>query len=187
MLSPKSVIPECNIDSCLFNTLLGFEKEGVNHTKGNATVAKKMEGRFVNLFCIGVIDKDKRDLKYLTDNFERLVNADVEEYFRLHKHKSRHHYIIQLVPVIETWICNIAEQLDINIRDFGINAQSPKELLHITKSVSSKNDVRFVGLFKEFQNKATEINFVPLLKLKTVTKLILEKNYNLDINELTNG
>lgn len=187
MLSPKSVIPECNIDSCLFNVLLGFEKEGVNHTKGNATVAKKMEERFSQLFCIGVIDKDKRDLKYLTDSFERLNHADVEGYFRLHKHKQRPHYIIQMVPVIETWICNTAERLNINIKDFGINAQIPKELLLITKSVSSKNDSRFKNLFKEFLRKADELNFDPLLKLKYVTKLILEKNYNLDINELKNG
>lgn len=62
MLSAKSVIPECCVDSCLFDVLLNFEKESVNHTKGNATVLKKMQSKFANLFCLGVIDKDRRDL-----------------------------------------------------------------------------------------------------------------------------
>ncbi|HVX51572.1 MAG TPA: hypothetical protein VHB48_15530 [Chitinophagaceae bacterium] len=188
MLSAKSVIPECNIDSCLFNVLLGFEKEGVNHTKGNTTVTAKIENKFKNLFCLAVIDKDKRDLEYIKRNFDKLEELGDEDYFRLFRScKGNHHYIIQMVPVIETWIINTASALNIEMRDFGINASNVIELKPITKTVTSKRDKRFEKLFKAFIKKATEQNFVPLLHLQNVAKVILEKNYNLDINELTNG
>ena len=49
MLSAKSVLPECCIDSNLFDVLLNFEKESVNHTKGNGTVITKMAIKFADL------------------------------------------------------------------------------------------------------------------------------------------
>ncbi len=189
MLSAKSVIPECFIDSNLFNVLLNFEKESVNHTKGNGTVITKMEKKFSNLFCIGIIDKDKRDLHQINANFQKVTIKNVDEYFILYKHKEAHHYLIQMVPEVETWICNVVKKLEINfeIDSCDISLISPKELANITKNVAIKTDPRFKALFKEIIKKSTEDNFLPVLKLRNIIVKILNDNYAVDINELINA
>lgn len=189
MLSAKSVIPECFIDSNLFNVLLNFEKESVNHTKGNGTVITKMEKKFSNLSCIGIIDKDKRDLHQIKANYDRIAIETVDEYFILYKHKKINHYIIQIVPEIETWICSVVKRLQINfeIDSYNISFISPKELAGITKNVDRKTDPRFRALFKEIMKKSIEDNFLPVLKLKSIIVKILNDNYTVDINELINA
>ncbi len=183
----KSVIPECNIDSCLFNVLLQFGKDGVNHTKGNATVVKKVREKFDNLFCIAVIDKDRRDIEFITNECDRIEVGDFDDYFKLFKRNGKHHYFIQMVPVIEKWIMKVADELEVKVSDFGINAKSLEELNYITKTTDSKNDDRFKRLFKEFVRKSEEKNYKPVLKLRNIAKYLLEKQYGTDINELKNG
>jgi hypothetical protein len=149
MLSAKSVLPECCIDSNLFDVLLNFEKESVNHTKGNGTVVTKMAVKFSNLICVGIIDKDKRDLPQIQADFDRIEIAETEDYFRLYKGKEKPHYLIQIVPVIEVWICNVTKKLKIDLNEFNISAKTPKELMQITKHVDKKKDPRFKALFRE--------------------------------------
>ncbi len=182
----KSVIPECNIDSCLFNVLLQFGKDGVNHTKGNATVVKKVREKFDNLFCVAVIDKDRRDIEFIANECDRVETGDFEEYFRLFKRKGKHHYFIQMVPVIEKWIMKVAGELEVKLTNFGINAESLEELNHITKTTDSKNDDRFKRLFKELVRKSEEKGYVPILKLRNIVKYLLDKKFETDINELKN-
>lgn len=185
-MSPKSVIPECYIDSNLFNVLLKFEKEGVNHSKGNATVIEKMKLRS-NLCLLGVIDRDKRSLKYIDKECKKIEIRSVNDYCEIFKVNNKPHYIIRIVPEIETWIVNVANSLKVNLADFGIYANDVMELARITKSVEAKNDQRFRSLFKTIVKAAEDQNFEPVLKLRTIANLILEKNYKLDINELING
>jgi hypothetical protein len=188
MLSAKSVIPECCIDSNLFDVLLNFEKESVNHTKGNATVIAKMENKFKDSFCVGIIDKDKRDLIQIKTDFEIIEIEGIDGYFNLFKHKRRNHYLIQMVPEIETWICKVIGELNIELNDFQIliNANTPKELALITKKVDKKRDPKFKALFKEVVKQSFDKNFLPVLKLKKAIVLILEKNHQLDLNDLKN-
>jgi len=186
MLSAKTVIPECCVDSCLFNVLLNFKKEGVNHTKGNSTVTKKIEEKFGNLFCLGIIDKDKQPLKFL-EQCDQIEIVGYEDYFLLYKRKDYYHYIIRIVPEIEPWILNVCDKLNLKLFDFGINANNVQELAKISKSVTAKDDYRFKLLFKTIVKVAEEKEFKPILELIRITKLILQKNYNLDIKELING
>lgn len=189
MLSPKAVIPECFIDSNLFDVLLNFEKESVNYTKGNATVITKMTAKFADKFCVGIIDKDRRDLKQIEEYFEKIDIEGVDKYFKLYqyKDKQKHHYLIQMVPAIEIWIWNVTSELDIKISDFIIDGTTIRELKDVTKKVERKSDIRFKALFKEIIRQSIERNFLPVLKLKRIIGLILEKNYQTDINELING
>jgi hypothetical protein len=187
MLSAKSVIPECYIDSNLFDVLFNFEKESVNHTKGNGTVVKKMELKFAELFCVGVIDKDKRDLKQIEANYDCIEVDGVNEYFRLFKHRKKHHYLIQIIPVIETWIINVVSELDINVADFiGVSVNNVVELSFITKKVDKKTEPKFKALFKEIVKQAKAKNFLPVLKLKKIIETILKENYKVDTNKLKN-
>lgn len=182
----KSVIPECNIDSNLFNVILQFGKDGVNHTKGNTTVVKKVKEKFNDQFCIAVIDKDKRDITFIENECEKINVGGYEEYFRVFKRKEKPHFFIQMVPVIESWIWKVAQELEINLGGFGINATSVIELKMITKSTESKNDERFRRLFKEFIRVAEEKKFMPLIKLRNIASYLLENTYEVDINEIVN-
>jgi hypothetical protein len=80
----------------------------------------------------------------------------------------------------------VAEELDVKLFDFEINAESLDELNHITKTTDSKNDDRFKRLFKEFVRKSEEKGYEPVLKLRNIVKYLLEKQYGTDINELKN-
>jgi hypothetical protein len=183
----KSVIPECNIDSNLFDVLLNFGKKGVNHTKGNNTVVRKIQEKFEDMFCLGVIDQDKENLKFIDERCHEIKITGVTDYFKLFKERDRPHYIIQIVPEVETWIIKVVNNLKIDLEYFGINAKNVIELARITKKVTAKDDQRFRALFKEIVRKSEETNFEPVLKLRTIANLILEKNYDLDINELINA
>jgi hypothetical protein len=186
MLSPKSVIPECCIDSCLFNVLLNFEKEGVNHTKGNGTVVKKIEEKFGDLFCVGIVDKDKQPLRFIEQQCQVIDVGEFQEYFLIYKRNGYHHYIIKMVPAIEEWILNISDKLNLSLAKSQIEANNLKQLCDITKKIVSKDDARFKDYFRRMIAKADEIDFKPVIKLKNIIKLILQKNYKLDINELKN-
>lgn len=181
----KAIIPECYIDTNLIDVLLqNAEKKGVNHGKGNSSVATKMKNIFPDEFAVGIIDKDEKDIDYLKDEFE-IVNDKIATYAILFKHKTRHHYIIQLCPVSETWICNVCKEVKIDLTgsDYKL-PNNPIELGYKTKKVSSKYDPTFRLLFKTIVKKSEESNFEPVVKLKGWLRLLVDDNYKVDLSEL---
>lgn len=183
----KCVIPECNVDSCLFNVLLQFGRDGVNHTKGNATVVKKVQEKFDDLFCVAIIDRDRRDLDFLQKECDRVFLEDeLDVYFILYKRKNKHHYFIQIVPAIEEWIIKVCEELGINLSETVLSVSTLEDLKKLTKSTSSKYDDRFVNLFKTIVKQAEEQDYLPVLKLKRVIEYLLNKLYKVEINEIKN-
>lgn len=187
MLLAKSVIPECYVDSCLFNVLLNFEKEGVNHTKGNATVVKKVQEKFGDLFCVAIIDKDKRDIAFLTTECDRLELRETDEYFTFFKRRDKSHYFIQIIPAVEEWIMKVAVDLKIDLSQASLKVSTIEELKKLSKQISSKNDERFKSLFRTFVQKSEALNYSPVLKLRNTILYLLEKTYKADIKELINA
>ena len=180
----KAIIPECNIDTNLINVLLrAAHKKGVNHGKGISTVANKMKNGHNEQFSVGVIDRDEEDIDYVKREFE-IINSSIGKYCLLHKHSKRHHYIIQICPVIETWICNVAKDVEIDlVTEYSLPAV-PKELKKITGKVVSKYDPTFEKLFKHILRRSEEVNFEPVLKLQNWLRILVDNNYSADINEL---
>jgi hypothetical protein len=172
--SNKCIIPECYIDSCLVEVLLMADKDYVNHHKGNGKVAKEMKESFKEDFCLGIIDEDKEPLDYLKE-FEEKRST---EYLKLWKHEKKHHYIIQIRPVVEKWFLRICNENEINLADFNL-PKDLKQLLHITKSVGSRKDERFIKLFKQMKNKNCH-HFIELKKWIEFLK-INKHNSNLDL------
>lgn len=172
--SNKCIIPECYIDSCLIEVLLVADKDYVNHDKGNGSVAKKMKEGFKDDFCLGIIDEDKEPIDYLKEFNERKAT----EYLKLWKHEQKHHYIIQIRPVIEKWFVRICNENEINLTEFDLPTDL-KSLMRITKSISSRKDERFIKLFKQMKNK----NCQPLMKFKEWVEFlkINKHNSNLDL------
>jgi hypothetical protein len=137
-----------------------------------------MKTSFENDFCVGIIDEDRKDLDYLVE-FSVVIETN---HLKLWKHQIKNHYMIQVRPVIEKWIIGLCKEWDISLKE----ANLPEEwidLVKITKSVSSKTDQRFIGLFKKMRKK--EIG--PILQLQNWLEYLKANKYNVDINQLTNG
>lgn len=177
MSSNSVFIPECYVDSCLIEVLIIADKNHVNHQKGNGTVVREMKKSFNNSFCVGIIDEDRKDLDYLNE-FDLVKGT---EFLKLWKHRQKHQYMVQLRPVVEKWILNICAKGNIDLTQFSLPTEL-KPLQKISKSVSSKTDVRFVNLFKMI----VKTNSDAAIQLKNWLLYLKEKNYNADINELRN-
>jgi hypothetical protein len=168
----QSIIPECYVDTNLIETLVPPNGQ-YNHQKGCGTVTKVMRTRFFDRFAIGIIDKDKIEVEYLREFTEVCTKGSLI----LHKHKIRHHYIIQIHPAMEKFIMSNAASAGISLSDFDLPT-GLDEFKHETKKVNSKNDYRFRRLFKTLHNNGAP----EIIRLSAWIKLLKEQNYTVDIN-----
>ncbi len=111
----QSVLPECYIDTNLIETLVPPQKQ-YNHQKGCGTVTKIMRERFGDRFALGIIDKDKSEVDCLKEFIEVCNSGSLI----LHKHQTRHHYIIQINPAIERFSIADAIAVGVALADFGL-------------------------------------------------------------------
>lgn len=170
-----AVITECYVDTNLIETIAPPNGKGYNHQKGCGTVTKVMKEYFADSFALGIIDKDKKQIDYLNE-FTEVINAGS---LLLHKHKTKQHYIIQINPVVETFIINNAEVVGISISDF--NLPEDKELFKKeSKKEQSKKDQRFKGLFKAIKNAGS----ADFLRLSQWVEYLRDTTYNAEISEL---
>lgn len=178
MSNNSCVIPECYVDSCLIEVLLFAGRDHVNHKKGNGNVANEMIGKFENDFCVGIIDEDREPLDYLKE-FGLFCES---KYLKLWGHRKKNHHMIQIRPVIEKWIITLCEENDIKLKDFKL-PEKWIDLAKESKSVTSKQDQRFIGLFK----KMIKLNLEPVMKLRDWIVYLKENRYKVDINQLKNA
>lgn len=163
----QSIIPECAIDTNLVETLVPTETH-YNHQKGCGTVTKVMKERFADRFALGIIDKDKTEVDYLKECKEVYATGSLI----LHKHNTRHHYIIQINPAMESFIITNANSAGVPLEDFDLPSDFD-QLKKISKTVNSKNDDRFKRLFKALiRNEAPDIQ-----RLAAWIKYLKEHNY----------
>jgi hypothetical protein len=171
-----AVIPECYVDTNLVETLVPPQKQ-YNHQKGCGTVTKVMKERFTNSFALGIIDKDKKEVDYLKE-FDEVSKA---EGLILHKHKTRPHYIIQIVPGMERFIFKCLEDTGLSPADFEL----PEDLELFrkeSKTTNSKDEDRFRRLFKALRNAGAG----DILRLSAIIKYLKEYNYKATDNDLKN-
>jgi len=170
----QSIIPECFVDTNLIETLVPPTGQ-YNHQKGCGTVTKVMKQRFADRFALGIIDRDKHEVDYLKEFNEICTSGSLI----LHKHKIRHHYIIQINPAIERFIIKNTEAVGISLQAFDLPTDF--ELLKKeSKTVNSKNDQRFTKLFKSLnKHGAPEI-----IKLSMWISYLKKENYHADLSVL---
>jgi hypothetical protein len=171
-----SIIPECFVDTNLIETISPPQK-GYNHQKGCGNVARIMQNKFKDSFAVGIIDRDKKEIKYLNE-FELKINY---ENLFLYQHPVKPHFIIQVSPAIESFILENVHQSIINLEDFGL-PRNIDELKKITKKQTSKKNPQLSRLFLVLKNKNTPqivtlTNWISYLKTNT---------YHSDINEIKN-
>ncbi len=171
-----SIISECFVDTNLIETI-NPPVRGYNHQKGCGNVAKTMQNKFKDSFAVGIIDKDKKEIKYL-DEFQLKINCDN---LFLFQHPNKPHYIIQINPAIESFILDNTHQAKLRLEDFGLPSYID-ELKKITKKKTSKKDSRFSKLFSELKNKKAS----QIVTLSNWISYLKENTYNSDIDELKN-
>ena len=174
----KSIIPECFADTLLIETLVPTKK-GYNHQHNCFKVESTMKG--INGFAVGVIDKDKKQIKYL-DKFEIIDEVTGDLILWRHTDKQIHHWIIQVCPALEKLLLKICEAEHIDTSDFGENALDG--IKYYTKSTSRLNNPKLQTLFNEINRKNEN---VIVRKLKGWISKLKEKNYQADINALKNA
>lgn len=148
-----NVIPECYIDTKLVKVAVPPQGR-YNHQKGCPNVVKLMQEKLHSDFALGIIDKDKIIVKYVSE-FELVFN--VANSLQLLKHPTRHHYLIFICPAPEKWMIAMAEEAGLSLTDFGLPHDFDK-LSKITKTSKSENDdpysANFQQLFKEIKRIA---------------------------------
>ena len=140
-------IPECYVDTNLLETIAPFNGR-YNHQKGCGTVAKVMQQSFLDRFAVGIIDKDKQAVKYLNE-FELACSSGSPPFY---KHGTRPHYMILIAPAMERFILKNVADAGVYLPEFGLPTDLT-ELKKASKTVTSKNDPRFKGLFRSLVNK----------------------------------
>ncbi|TAD83781.1 MAG: hypothetical protein EAY75_14430 [Bacteroidetes bacterium] len=170
----KSIIPECYADTLLIQTLVPTAK-GYNHQHNCFKVEqtlKKLEG-----FGLGVIDDDKRTIKYL-EHFE-LIDEVVGDLRLWRQFRGEtHHWIIQICPALEMWIIKVCKDEKIDNGDVPLELEA---LRKYTKSLSSLKNAGLRSLFQILKERETNKS---VRKLKGWITLLKEKNYSVDINAL---
>lgn len=171
-----AIIPECYIDTNLLETIAPPLKR-YNHQHGCSTVAKLMQEKFKDKFAVGIVDKDKKELKY-SNEFELIIDLTDLQLYK-HKNIKIHHYLILIIPAIEIWILNNANEVNLLLSDFEL-PDDLKELTKITKKITSRYDKKFKMLFDELlKRKAKKV-----LILSEWIKYLKDNNYKINIDEL---
>jgi len=173
----KSIIPECFADTLLIETLVPT-KRGYNHQSSCFKVEATMKR--LNSFAVGIIDKDKKQIKYL-DKFEIIDEVAGDLILWRHTEEQIYHWVIQICPALERLLLKICETENIDTSDFGYDAL--EGIKYYTKSTSRLNHPILQTLFNDINRKNEN---VIVRKLKGWIKMLLEKNYQVDINELKN-
>ncbi len=169
-----SIIPECYVDTNLIETLVPPQRQ-YNHQKGCGTVTKVMKEKFANGFAVGIIDKDKKEVDYLKE-FTELAHSDG---LILHKHKTKHHYIIQIVPGMEVFIFDCLAAVGM----YPSQHELPDDLEAFrkeSKTTNSKDDDRFRRLFKALRNAGS----ADIIRLHNLISYFKPKTYTANVNDL---
>ncbi len=172
-------MPECYADTLMIQTLVP-PKTKYNHKHSCSQVENEMvKGKLKDKFAVGIIDKDKKVIKYLNE-FEEIDKVQGTLTLWRHKEKWKHHYIIQIEPALEKWILNIC--IEENIFMIGMPTEI-NELKQYTKKQSSLENKTLKALFSEMNKKKDNRS---IKKLKGWIQLLKEKNYQADVNDLIN-
>ena len=170
------VIPECYADTAFIETIVPPDNQrGYNHQMGCNKVANKMQNDLKDNFALGIIDKDKRSVRYL-DEFSLIVKG---KNLFLYKHPNKHHYIIQIYPAIERFILESCTEVEIDLFDYGLK-NDIESLKQKTKKQTSKKDPQLIQLFKELKNR----NAPQVVALSKWIKYLKENNFQSQIEEI---
>ena len=173
----NDIMPECYIDTTLVGSLLNAS---VNHKHSCNEVAREMEkGRYKDAFAVGIIDNDKRKISYI-ESFEEIGRTDNLTFL---KHKNKHHYIIKVGKehkAMETFIKANVEAIGMKMEDFDLPSDLAELIRHTKDSVSTQRNPNILNLCNTLPQSPE------VAKLQDVLAYLVNKKYDVDIDELKN-
>ncbi len=176
-------VPECYFDTVLFKKILQTNKR-LKHTKGCNNVVNRFriingrKGDLYDSFGVGMVDKDKRELDYLSE-CDEIRNLG---HVILWKHKERPHFVIQLNPALEKWVTEMLKSDNKNVEEFGYVNDWKKLKKALKDDIDEENNERlnlFVDAILSSSNPAIE-------SLKKILLYLKDNTYKADINVLKN-
>ncbi len=174
-----SIMTECFADTLMIETFLPSKKR-YNHKHSCYQVEKEMvTGKLKDKFAVGIIDKDKKRIKYL-DEFDIIDKVENSLILWAHKNDDKHHYFIQIDTALEKWIVNICTKENISQEEISFDLE---ELKKYTKKQSSIKNESLKLLFEQMKSKTENLS---VRRLTAWIKLLTEKNYNVGIKDLAN-
>lgn len=171
------IITECYFDTMLIERIVQ-NKKIVWHRQGcNNVVQSLKEKKLLNHFKIGVIDKDKQPLQYLSE-LQKLSFEGFDFYW---DEKNKSVVIIQLSPPLEKWILNVCSEEGIDLSALKL-PKTLNEIRNYTKRVVVGQTTELRELTKKIINTKNE-------KVERLTKwlqYLIETKNNFDINYIKN-
>lgn len=158
-----NVLPECYVDTNMIEYLLDA---GVNHQHSCSKVVGQLKTTFSDCFAIGIIDKDKVELGYISE-------CDViahTQHLTFLKHRIRPQYLITIAPAIDGFVLDCVIEQGVDAKRFGIPSDL-KGFTQMSKSVTSNTDPRFKALFAAIKDN------VEIKALKMSLKYMCEEQY----------
>ena len=165
----KNFVPECYFDTLLVKTILNIKT--INHQKCCTKVAITVKR--IDDFAVGIIDKDKKQIDYLQEFNQEIV----QENQVLWKHKTKNHYFIQLAPAAEEWILNAAKETGLDLNKIGL-PNDLRGIMQFTKHESANENILLINLCNELK----KANGKTMGTLTLWLNYLFENNRNADIN-----
>lgn len=165
------IIPECNADTNLVQTLMRVK--GINHQKSCGQVTNAMQSHFKDQFAIGIIDLDDMQSKY---SEESKVIASSKE-LSVCRHPGTHHYLIKINNVLESFIVSCAIEAGVELSSLGLPLDK-NALMKRTKKKEAKTDPQLSNFFKEIATSSE------MILLRNVLKYLNEKKYEANDDEI---
>lgn len=175
----QHVIPECYIDTRLVKALVPPLMR-YNHQHGCSNVAKQMQEKLEGDFALGIIDKDKKALKYLD---ECQLVCEQDGFLQLLKHQTQNHFLIIIRPAMEKWILNTAKSSGLSLPDFGLPADLDK-LCDLTKTAKGDKEDPNVQKFGSLFRALRQSNPPSITILKFWITYLKANPYQADLNYL---
>ncbi len=145
------LLPECEGNTLLIE-MLGYKNP--NHTSNIGQVAKKLQDNFTNRTAIGIIDKDKSSIPSYFRAFDLIDSFD---YLEFKKHPEKSHYIIMLIPAFEDFILQVADDIDVSIKNYKFNTEKYfREQCKKQNTRSNQNLKNFLNTINQKRAPSTE-------------------------------
>lgn len=182
----NEIIPECNIDTNLVETLLkminlensNYDDYIVQHSHGIGEVTRTMQTAksLKDGFAIGIVDDDPKVPNYKKE-FQEVAQSP---HLRLLKHPEKEHYLLVVSKAMESLINASAREQKINPSDYGF-PENTKDYKKTTKEDSSRTNPNYKNLFKKLSREGE----ICLMK-NILGKLVNEREglSNADLNKI---
>ena len=162
--NPLCIIPECYVDTNLIAYLVN---NNVNHQHCCSKVVGTLKGKFKDRFAVGIIDRDKDEVGYLSE-CEEIISST---HLCIWKHRSLPHFLITIRPAIDGFLLDCAQEQGVSPETFGLPSEL-EDFINRTKKITSNIDPALRRLIEAIRENGE------IVALKKILQYLLENTYH---------